>query len=91
MIKKIFRPFWSYDVIETEQWLSKMSSAGFILLSVNFVRRIFTFEKTQPQNITYNISFDKSGNGLTLNLESAGWQTVLKTADGPFIKTAMLK
>ena len=30
MSKKVFRPFWSYDVVKTEDWLSQMHAVDVI-------------------------------------------------------------
>jgi len=73
MIKRVFRPFWSYDIIATEQWLIQMAASGYILKSVNFLSRIFIFEKSQCQKINYRILFDKLENRLTETLKNSGW------------------
>ena len=73
MIKKVFRPFWSYDIIATEQWLMKMAASGYILRSVNFLCKIFVFEKSQCLNMNYRILFDKSQNRFTETLKNSGW------------------
>jgi len=73
MIKKVFRPFWSYDIIATEQWLMKMAASGYILRSVNFFCKIFVFEKSQCLNMNYRILFDKSQNRFTETLKNSGW------------------
>jgi hypothetical protein len=48
MIKRVFRPFWRYDVVATEEWLAGMAGAGFLLQSVDYRRRLFLFEKGPP-------------------------------------------
>lgn len=76
MIKRVFRPFWSYDVIATEQWLTDMAASGLLLRSVNFRQRIFTFEAAQPQSAVYRIDFDKQQQGISQTLANAGWSAV---------------
>jgi hypothetical protein len=62
MIKKVFRPFGSYDVIKTEEWLSSMADSGYILIKINRVTRCFFFEETEPQKLVYRIVFDELQN-----------------------------
>jgi hypothetical protein len=59
MSKTIFRPFWSFDVVKTEKWLSEMHAKGYALLKIHFASRLFVFEKTQPAQMFYRIVFDK--------------------------------
>lgn len=73
MNKLVFKPFWSYDVISTEKWLSKMAAIGFELKSVHFKSRIFVFQEEQPKLSTYRIVYDKSQTGLTKTLQNCGW------------------
>ena len=63
MNKTIFRPFWSFDIVRTEEWLSEMHRKGYALQKVNFALRMFVFEKTQAAQILYRIVFDKHGSG----------------------------
>ena len=63
MSKVIFRLFWSYDVVRTENWLKIMHSQGYVLKKMNFKARLFIFEKTQPATVFYRIIFDKNSNG----------------------------
>lgn len=79
MIKHIFKPFWSYDIISTEKWLSKMAASGFILKSIHFKSRIFVFIKEQPQILTYCIIYNKGNNKLNETLENCGWSIVDKS------------
>ncbi|MBS4022790.1 MAG: DUF2812 domain-containing protein [Dethiobacter sp.] len=34
MTKKVFRPFWSYDVQATDKWLTAMAAKGYHLQSL---------------------------------------------------------
>lgn len=63
MSKTIFRPFWSFDVVKTEKWLSEMHAGGYALKKVNFALRLFVFEKVQPAQMFYRIIFDKDAEG----------------------------
>lgn len=76
MIKRVFRPFWSYDIMATEQWLADMASSGLLLQSVNFRQRIFAFVVTQPRSIVYRIDFDKQQQGISQTLTNNGWTTI---------------
>lgn len=75
MIKRFFRPLWSYDVVKTENWLNSMSLDGYRLIRVNFKARIFTFESFPSQALFYRIVFQKNcrGNAPT-NVLSSGWK-----------------
>ena len=57
--KRVFRPFWSYDVVKTEEWLSQMHADGYALVSVNFASRLFHFEETMPAKMFYRIVPEK--------------------------------
>jgi len=86
MSKNVFKPFWSYDVISTEKWLSKMTAADLILKEVHFKSRIFVFEEEQPLSITYQIIFDKGQKGLTKTLENCGWNITDKRKAWSFVE-----
>ena len=45
MSKSVFRPFWSLDIIETENWLCEMSTKGYYLKEIESVTKVFVFEK----------------------------------------------
>lgn len=80
MIKKVFRPFWSYDVIKTEEWLSFMAESGYILVKINRVTRCFFFEETEPQKLVYRIVFDKlQSDSLSKGLLDYGWRKVFQS------------
>lgn len=63
MSKKVFRPFWSYDVVKTEEWLSHMHADGYALLRINFAARLFYFEETVPAAVFYSIVLEKKSHG----------------------------
>jgi len=65
MSKKVYRPFWSYDVVKTEEWLSQMHAKGYALLRIHFAARLFYFEETVPAAVFYRISLEKKSNGTS--------------------------
>src|SRR5690625_2676059 len=74
MMKKVFKPFWSYDVEKTEKWLSSMAEKGFIFVKASIISRRFVFEKGEPQQFTYSIVYDKARNlSLPRTLLDDGW------------------
>lgn len=42
-MKKIIKPFWSFNIIKIENWLEKMESRGFNLYKVNSLGTKFYF------------------------------------------------
>lgn len=44
-MKKVFRPFWSYRIEQTESWLEGQASKGNRLVALNKWTRVFTFEQ----------------------------------------------
>ncbi|MFZ7943553.1 DUF2812 domain-containing protein [Neobacillus sp. 19] len=79
MIKKVIRPFWSFDVQKTEKWLSQMAENGFLLEKINRIARCFYFRKGEPKTLTYRIGFDKmQGESLASVLMNEGWAKVLR-------------
>lgn len=65
MSKKVYRPFWSYDVVKTEEWLSQMHANGYALLRINFAARLFYFEESVPAAVFYRIVLEKKSNGTS--------------------------
>src|SRR5665648_93372 len=55
MVKKVFRPFWSLDVMKTEKWLGEMAYDGYQLEKIDFVTRAFVFEYDERKIIQYRI------------------------------------
>ncbi|WP_042347756.1 DUF2812 domain-containing protein [Bacillus massiliigorillae] len=71
---RIFRPFWSFDLIKTEEWLMKMAAKGYHLVEVNTWTRNFYFQKGKPTVTTYRIVYEKSKNiYLSKTLLNEGW------------------
>ncbi|EEG78483.1 DUF2812 domain-containing protein [Dethiobacter alkaliphilus] len=78
MTKKVFRPFWSYDVESTQKWLSEMAAKGYHLQALEW-GGMFVFAVNEPQSITYFI--DYKSNPLSESLKEAGWFQVLKSGN----------
>ncbi|HOJ83480.1 MAG TPA: DUF2812 domain-containing protein [Bacillota bacterium] len=76
MIKRVFRPFWKYNVVATEEWLAVMAEAGFLLQSVDSRKRVFVFEKGQPQKLIYRVDYSKEDNEITPTLKKEGWRGI---------------
>ncbi|RDW14987.1 DUF2812 domain-containing protein [Oceanobacillus chungangensis] len=76
MMKRIFQPFWSYDVEKTEEWLHYMALQGYHFVKVNLITRQFYFVERRPQAITYRIEIDKGFYSLPSVLVNEGWEVV---------------
>ncbi|CAH2713069.1 hypothetical protein BACCIP111895_00202 [Neobacillus rhizosphaerae] len=82
MIKKVLRPYWSYDVQKTEKWLSSMAEDGYFLVKVNRLTRCFFFQQGEPKKLMYRIGYDKmQGESLSKGLIAEGWTKVLRTGN----------
>ncbi len=76
MIKRVFRPFWKYNVVATENWLAGMAMAGFLLQSVDYRRRLFIFAEGEPQKLIYRIDYSEAEKEITPTLEREGWREI---------------
>ncbi|MEC5425833.1 DUF2812 domain-containing protein [Virgibacillus sp. C22-A2] len=78
MVMKVFRPFWSYDLKKTEEWLRSMAISGYHLTDINTKTRQFVFEeRSAPQEIHYRIEYRKAKtNNLPGPLQNEGWHSV---------------
>ncbi|MBR7797207.1 DUF2812 domain-containing protein [Virgibacillus sp. AGTR] len=75
----VFRPFWSYDVNATENWLTYMAQQGYHFVKFNRLTRRFYFEKagTIMQTPTYWIEHEKRGKAdLSKALQEDGWRQI---------------
>lgn len=72
MFKK-WKPFWSYDIENTEKWLSEMARKGHRLSRLNKKTRMFSFENGEKEDVEYHISYDKNQQILPSMLANAGW------------------
>ncbi|WP_257143963.1 DUF2812 domain-containing protein [Bacillus sp. AFS002410] len=71
---RVFRPFWSYDVKKTEEWLSEMAENGYILVKVNRWLRYFYFQNSESQTKTYRVVYDKiRASSMSKSLSDEGW------------------
>lgn len=77
MTTSIFRPFWSYDPIKTEQWLEKKASKGHFLTGFNRWTRKFYFQNENPKNCTYRLQYEKV-NHFPQALVESGWESIAK-------------
>lgn len=83
-----FRPFWSYDVLKTEQWLKAMNHKGYGLTKVSFKTRLFHFKRINPDNTNYLIVYDKGSNGIPKRIkQEAGYEAVCYQKNYYVIKT----
>ncbi|WP_416148336.1 DUF2812 domain-containing protein [Salipaludibacillus sp. HK11] len=79
MIKKVFRPFWSFDVQKTEKWLSNMAEKGLHIVEFNRFTHIFVFEEGDKKEMLYQIDFDKKqSDTLPKALKNEGWVKVCR-------------
>ncbi|CEG21365.1 hypothetical protein BN1080_00274 [Planococcus massiliensis] len=100
-MKKIIKPFWSYDVEQTEDWLQEMAEQGYILKKLNRASRTFYFEQAAPQNLSYQISFDRNQgpvlasrfieNGWTIAAASGKWQILQNSNSANEIKAVPVR
>ncbi|WP_245850730.1 DUF2812 domain-containing protein [Paenibacillus herberti] len=82
MITKVFKPFWSYDVQKTEEWLSSMAEKGHELVKINRGTRKFYFQQGESRKRTYRIGFDKNQtNSLSKSLLEGGWVKLLQSGN----------
>lgn len=59
-----FRPFWSYDVLKTQEWLNTQSEKGYHFVSFHPIFRTFSFVKGNAVTKKYVIIYDKGRNGF---------------------------
>ncbi|PAV28205.1 hypothetical protein CIL05_17725 [Virgibacillus profundi] len=74
MMKKVFRPFWSYDIEKTEDWLTSMALQGYHLVKINMLTRYFYFEEGISKEVIYSVGYDKTYHTLPSALVNEGWQ-----------------
>lgn len=77
MIQKVFKPFWSYDIEKTENWLSFMAEQGYYFVEMNTKTRQFYFKETEPREVNFRIEYDKTQSDvLPVALINDGWSIV---------------
>lgn len=72
-MKKVFRPFWSYRIEQTESWLEGQASKGNRLVALNKWTRMFTFEQQEATQRTFRLTRNKKTNLGLVRLEDNGW------------------
>ncbi|MBP3041209.1 DUF2812 domain-containing protein [Bacillaceae bacterium Marseille-Q3522] len=78
-MKKVFKPFWSYDIEKTEAWLTAMAEKGYHIITFNRLTRCFFFRHDTPTRIIYRIGYDKiQGDALPKALLDEGWKKVVR-------------
>ncbi|WP_154669191.1 DUF2812 domain-containing protein [Planococcus antarcticus] len=76
----MYKPFWSYDVTKTEQWLSQMACSGLTFVGLNRWTRRFSFNETTAESRIYRITYDKLMSPvLPKTLQAEGWETTVTT------------
>ncbi|MCH1625746.1 DUF2812 domain-containing protein [Ferdinandcohnia quinoae] len=74
-MKRVFRPFWSYNILGTEEWLAELAEQGWQLVKFNRFTRVFYFQKSEPKTYSYQIGFERMKDYQLPNALSAdGWQ-----------------
>ncbi|WP_226682895.1 DUF2812 domain-containing protein [Sutcliffiella horikoshii] len=74
------KPLWSYDVQKTEQWLTDQAKEGYHLKQLHRFKRRFTFEKAEPKDVTYRISYDKIKPATLSNtMRNDGWEKITQS------------
>lgn len=58
---RIFKPFWSLNIKNIENWLSKKALEGYILKDVNLLLKLFIFEKGEKAILTIEFHMRKWG------------------------------
>lgn len=82
MKTKVYRPFWSYDVQKTEEWLTSMSEKGHVLVGINRLTRYFIFQQGEQRKRLYRIGFNKlQMKSLSNYLLDNGWAMVLQNGN----------
>ncbi|WP_238649410.1 DUF2812 domain-containing protein [Paenibacillus piscarius] len=78
-MKKVFRPFWSYDLPGTEAWLAGMAGRGWQLTQWNLLLRRFTFRQAEPVQLTYQLDYGPASRfKVASSLTAAGWTKQLQ-------------
>lgn len=73
-MKRVIRPFWSYDIVETEKWLELMSAKGFHLTKFNRFTRSFHFQNGEKKHTTFQIGYDSlRSSQIPKALKEDGW------------------
>lgn len=75
--KRIWKPFWSFHIQRTEQWIGEMADNGYALSQFQPKFSRFTFTEDPSAHKTYAISFDRSRqHPLPTALAEDNWEVV---------------
>ncbi|SDN64842.1 DUF2812 domain-containing protein [Alkalicoccus daliensis] len=75
--KHIWKPFWSFHIQRTEQWLGEMAEKGFTLTHFQPKLSRFTFKDESSLQETFAVSFDRTRqHPLPKALEEDSWQVL---------------
>lgn len=84
-MKKVYRPFWSYDVQRTEEWLADMAEQGWIFESLNRWTRCFYFQEREPEARIYRIAYSRINSSvLPKALQEEGWEEAATAGNWEF-------
>lgn len=88
MTDRIFRPFWSYDVKKTENWLHGMALKGYQLKRFHTITRIFVFEQNNEcQDVRYHIEYTKNQTKtIPAALLNNGWERIISSGKWYILK-----
>ena len=90
MSKKLYRPFWSYDVEKTEKWLQSMAKQGYKLVGLNRITRCFSFEKAEPKQCEYRIVYNQNkGHTLSRTLVNDGWTEAAQSGNWLIVRNSV--
>ncbi|CDO03819.1 hypothetical protein OPHB3_0331 [Oceanobacillus picturae] len=89
VMKKVFRPFWSFDIKKTESWLDRMAQDGYQLVAIQTVTSSFLFEKEETSSaVHYHIAYERSEkNPLSLPLQKDGWELAIQQKNWYILRT----
>lgn len=73
MNKRVLRPFWQYDIPATENWLADMADSGWQLVSVGWLKTVFSFQKVTPRTTQVRIDYQSAQYSFPSALREAGW------------------
>ncbi|ANU24118.1 DUF2812 domain-containing protein [Planococcus donghaensis] len=91
-MKKMYRPFWSYDVEKTEEWLSQMENDGHVFEKLNRWTCCFYFKEADPESRIYRIAHDKfKSSTLAPTLQKEGWDVASRAGKWQISTNRQLK
>lgn len=73
---KVFRPFWTLKLGQTEAWLTRMAARGKHLAELNTSTGIFVFQTGEPRAGVYAIFYDRTLADIPQAMAEDGWVQV---------------